>query len=54
MERLHSYAPSARNRIYNQAPFLPSYFHDYQGSLPIADGSVELLVSQYAGFVSEH
>lgn len=31
-------------------------FHhlDYQNDLPVADGSIDLLVSLYAGFISEH
>jgi hypothetical protein len=41
------------NRIYDQAPFLEFHFQDYRKSIPIDDNSVELLVSQYAGFVSE-
>ena len=43
-----------RNRVYDEAPFLQFHFQDYRESIPIADGSVGLLVSQYAGFVSEN
>jgi hypothetical protein len=43
----------AERRVYD-GPSRVEFFHqDYQKKIPIEDGSVELLVSQYAGFVSE-
>jgi hypothetical protein len=43
-----------RNRVYDESPFLEFHFQDYRRPISVDDGSVELLVSQYAGFVSEH
>ena len=42
-----------RNRVYDESPYLEFHFQDYRSSIPLADGSVDLLISQYAGFVSE-
>lgn len=43
-----------RNRTYDESPRLEFHFQDYRKQIPIDDGSVDLLISQYAGFVSEH
>ena len=43
-----------RNRVYDDSPFLQFHFQDYQRPIPIDDGHVGLLISQYAGFVSEN
>lgn len=42
-----------RSRAYDESPFLEFYFQDYRAGIPIDDGGVQLLISQYAGFVSE-
>jgi hypothetical protein len=43
----------AQRRVYDE-PFHIEFFHqDYHKMIPIEEGGVELLVSQYAGFVSE-
>lgn len=43
-----------RNRVYDEPPFLEFHFQDYRKSIPIDHGSVDLLISQYAGLVSEN
>ena len=35
-------------------PSIAFHHADYSGDLPIEDGSIDLLVSLYAGFISEH
>ncbi len=47
-KRARAGAPSAR------APEVRFHRRDYRGRLPVDDRSVDLLVSLYAGFVSEH
>jgi hypothetical protein len=42
-----------QNRVYDESPFLRFHFQDYRKGLPIADGTINLVISQYAGFVSE-
>lgn len=44
VDRNKTYAEEATTRFYSQS---------YQDPLPIAEGSVDLLISQYAGFVSD-
>ena len=41
-------------KAYREEPDIAFHLQDYMKQLPIDDGSVDLLVSQYAGFVSEH
>lgn len=43
----------AERRAYDQPSHIDFFHQDYHRRIPIEDGSVELLVSQYAGFVSE-
>jgi len=43
----------AKRRTYDEPAQIEFFHQDYHGRIPIEDGSVELLVSQYAGFVSE-
>lgn len=43
-----------RRRAYEASPSLEFHFQDYREGIPLGDGSVDLLISQYAGFVSEH
>jgi len=43
-----------RNRAYDETPLVEFHFQDYRKRIPIDDGSVDLLISQYAGFVSEN
>ena len=43
-----------RNRVYGESSFLEFHFQDYRARIPVDDGSVELVISQYAGFVSEN
>ena len=43
-----------RNRVYDESSFLEFHFQDYRKRIPMDDGSVELLISQYAGLVSEN
>lgn len=43
----------AREKRYPGEPLIEFHLGDYRKPLPIADESVDLLVSQYAGFVSE-
>lgn len=40
-------------KVYRDEPVVRFYPQDYREPLPVAEGSVDLLVSQYAGFVSE-
>lgn len=40
-------------KVYPDDPLMHFYPQDYREPLPVAEGSVDLLVSQYAGFVSE-
>lgn len=40
-------------RVYSEAPVLEFYPQSYQEELPLEDGSVDLLISQYAGLVSD-
>lgn len=42
-----------RNRTYGESPFLRFHFQNYRQGIPVDDGSVELLISQYGGLVSE-
>jgi hypothetical protein len=42
-----------RNRTYDETPSLEFHRLDYRQRIPLEDGSVDLLISQYAGFVSE-
>ena len=39
-------------RVYEGEPILEFYPQSYQEELPLEDGSVDLLISQYAGLVS--
>jgi hypothetical protein len=41
-------------RSYDAAPRFEFFAQDYHEPVPIDDESVDLLISQYAGFVSEH
>ena len=43
----------AGRRVYDEPSHIEFFHQDYHKSIPIEEGSVELLVSQYAGFVSE-
>ena len=43
-----------QNRTYGESSFLEFHFQDYRTRIPVDDGNVELLISQYAGFVSEN
>ena len=42
-----------QKRVYGESPLLRFHFQDYRKHLPIEDGSIDLVISQYAGFVSE-
>lgn len=43
-----------RNRVSDEPSFLEFHFQDYRTKIPVDDSNVELLISQYAGFVSEN
>lgn len=42
-----------RNRTYEPEALLEFHFQDYREPIPMDDGSVDFLISQYAGFVSQ-
>ncbi|MGC9469833.1 MAG: hypothetical protein ACP5HS_14655 [Anaerolineae bacterium] len=44
----------SREKVYEVEPEIAFYPEDYTMSLPLDDGSFDLLISQYAGPVSEH
>lgn len=43
-----------RHRSYEAPPRVRFHFQDYREGLPVADGSLDILISQYAGPVSDH